>query len=255
MEEKKKSKKKKIIIIMLVIIVVIALLFLCLVPILQKQSIEKTKQEIEDYYNNEQYDLAMNLCDFISSKEDIRELQEKVATKYIQALEENGEYKQAYELLMKYNNIQIENQAEIKQNYMIALIEEDQQEQAIEMLKSTEGLTEENISKVIDKYIEKTIYPKAYNSLYQAMKNPSSLKVNNYSVSVWYYNTEDLSSGKSKASFTYNKEFPFFKAEITFNYSGTNSYGGVVTSKSKYVYWGKVNEDYRLSDIYLRWQF
>lgn len=255
MEEKKKSKKKKIIIIVLVIILVISLIFLCLVPILQKQFIEKTKQNIEDYYNNEQYDLAMNLCDFISSKEDIRELQEKVATKYIQALEENGEYKQAYELLIKYNNIQIENQAEIKQNYMITLIEEDQQEQAIEMLKSTEDLTEENISKVIGKYIAKIIYPKAYNSLYQAMKNPSSLKVNNYVLSIWYYNTENLSSEESKASFTYKKDFPFFNAEITFYYSGTNSYGGVVTNKRKYSYWGKINEDYSLSDVYLRWQF
>lgn len=260
-EKTGKEKNRNLKIIRIVIFVILALILVAtliywyLLPILQKKSIEKTKQDIESYYNNEQYDLAMNLCDTLASKEDTTELQEKIVTKYIQALEQQGEHKQAYELLKKFNNISIENKAEIEQNYIISLIDENQKDEAIELLRNTEDLTEENISKIVKEYIEKTIYPKAYNELYSAMKNPSSLNVSKYAVSVWFYNTEKLGEEGSKASFTYNKDFPFFIAEVKFYYSGTNSYGGTVTNNSMYSYWGKINEDFSLDNVYLRWHF
>ena len=191
-EKTGKEKNRNLKIIRIVIFVILALILVAtliywyLLPILQKKSIEKTKQDIESYYNNEQYDLAMNLCDTLASKEDTTELQEKIVTKYIQALEQQGEHKQAYELLKKFNNISIENKAEIEQNYIISLIDENQKDEAIELLRNTEDLTEENISKIVKEYIEKTIYPKAYNELYSAMKNHSSLNVRKYAVSVWF---------------------------------------------------------------------
>lgn len=288
MEEKKKSKNKIIILVILLAIVVIVIGTIILIPQMsynravkqyeigeyekayntfeqlsnykeaekyKNECIEKTREQITKNIDNAKYEEAIKLCKFLAQFEDTTELEKNAISKYMKSLEENKQYEKAYNLLNKYENIEKEIKQEVQQNYMIYLIENDNVDKGMELLRNTEGLTEDNISKVLGKYIAKEIYPKAYNSLYNSMKNPSSLNVRNYSISVWYYNHDNPSEEGTKASFTYKKDFPYFKADIKFTYSGTNSFGGVVTNNSQYSYWGKVNEDYTLSDVYLRWNY
>lgn len=291
MEEKKKSNKK-IIIIVITVLVLIILGIIAFIPVMQNNKkyniavkkyedkeyekaynefkqmgnyknaeeykdkcVLKAKEEIENNKNKAEYEKALNLCNFVSNLEDIAELKNEISNSYLKQLQEKGEYEKAYNLLSEYENVEEGVKQEVQQNYMIYLIENDNINKGMELLRNTEGLTEDNISKVLEKYIEKEIYPKAYNSLYNSMKNPSSLNVRDYSISVWHYNHDNPSEEGTKASSTYKKDFPYFKAEVKFNYSGTNSFGGVVTKKSLYAYWGKVNEDYTLSDVYLRWNY
>lgn len=210
MEEKKKGKKKIIIIILLTILLIIALCFVS-IPILKQKFIDIEKGKVEEYYNN-------------------------------------GKYEKAYNILTKYN-MEVEKEAEIKQKYIIQLIKNNKIDEAIGILRNTEELTEDQLTEVMKEYIVATIYPKAYNTLYNSMKNPNSLKVSGYTFSVWFYNGERENS-KNKASYVYNKEFCHFSVDITLKYSGTNSFGGVVTNSQKYTYWGQVDTDYKLIDIY-----
>lgn len=292
MEEKKKGKKKIIAIIIVVLLLIIGILAVVFVPIVKNsilysigikqyesqqyenayntftkldaykdieeykaKCITEGKQEIENCINNKEYAKALKLCDFISSKEEIKEMQEKVIKGYFEQLEERGEYEKAYNMLEEMQNIPEESKQKAQQNYMIFLIENNNTEKGMELLRNTKGLTEDNITKVLQKYITKTVYPKAYNELYNSMKNPSSLNVRSATTSVLFFNSLNYSDKNNKASFTYKKGFPYFQATITITASGTNSYGGVVTDNSKYVYEGKVNEDYTLKDINLRWNY
>lgn len=210
MEKKKKGKKKVVIIILLTILLIIAL---CLtgIPILKQKFIDSEKGKLQEYYNS-------------------------------------GKYEKAYNILTKYN-MEIENEAEIKQKYIIQLIKNEKLDEAIGILRNTKGLTEDQLTEAMKEYIVATIYPKAYNTLYNSMKDPNSLKVSGYTFSVWFYNGERGNS-KKKASYVYNKDFCHFSVAITLKYSGTNSFGGVVTDNQKYTYWGKVGTDYKLIDIY-----
>ena len=164
------------------------------------------------------------------------------------------------EVIKNENEIVTEiKEEEITKDYIKDVMLNDDVDKGIELLKNNkEKFTNGEMTSIIGTYLPRKLYKDySYKALYSSMKNPASLViygVNDYSA-VLYYKSIDCykngSSGKLDEDYTmnYNKDFPIFHCEVKITYSGTNSYGGTMRENITYVYLGRLNEDFSLSDV------
>lgn len=208
------------------------------------QAEETSKSMIE----SKNYEKAIELYLFIGEHKDIAEDIKKLKEEYIKYLLSEDEYEQAYNYLPNCPEISDKISKEVKLNYISDLMYKNQSQKGFELMNSLENLSDSDKNSILTDYIKSSAYDKAYNILYNSMRNPSSLRINSFSYTIY---NEDK-KGKYKSS-GFDKKTGDFKIHVKFSYSGQNGFGGMSSGYKTYVYKGNINlKTYDLSlDYYL----
>ena len=203
---------------------------------MKQMCISQAEETANSMIESKNYEQAIELYSFIGEHKDSAENIKKLKEEYLNYLLENNEEEKAYNYLTSCSEISQELKHKVQVEYIIDLMYNDQYDQGIELMNNIENITDSDKNKIVNAYIKASAYTKAYNSLYNSMRNPSSLNVRGVSYTL-YCSDEN---GNYKAS-GYDKETGNFKIQVKFSFSGQNGFGGMSSDTSTYIYTGNIN--------------
>jgi len=202
---------------------------------MKETCISQAEETASSFVETKDYEKAIELYSFVGEHKDMSETIISLKEQYIKYLLDENNEEQAYNYLPNFPEISPEllNKTQVK--YIMRLIYNEQHEKGFELMNSLENLTEDNKTDIITTYIKFSAKEKAYSSLYNSMRNPSSLKVKSTSYTISC--NEDGEEYKGG----YDKETGKFEIQVHFSFSGQNGFGGMTSSRKTFIYSGNIN--------------
>jgi len=203
---------------------------------MKETCISQAEETANSMVETNEFEKAIDLYSFVAEHKDIAETTKIVKEQYLKYLIDNSEEGKAYAYLPNCPEINEELKRDVEVSYIVDLMYSYDYEQAISLMKTIENISEEDKKEIINSYIKASAYQRAYSSLYNSMRNPSSLNVRNVS-----YTLFNLDENDSFKALGYDETTGNFRIYVLFSFSGQNGYGGISSSSETYIYDGNIN--------------